>query len=151
MVKAERENALNRANNEKAIELLRQNVQSLGESLGGVKQIMETHIKGIESESGKWESVSKKVKYQHDGVLNKLRQLLDDQKQQYERLSFKSSTKEYRLTDIPQLVQVTTGLKPFSQSNPEAFQVNKFPSMENLSPNQENFEISGFFCNQKPK
>jgi len=37
MAMAERENDLNRANNEKAIELLRQNVQGLGGSLGGVK------------------------------------------------------------------------------------------------------------------
>jgi hypothetical protein len=67
---------------------------------------MEAHIQGIESESGKWYNVGKKVKYQQDGVLSKMRQLLDNQKQQYERLSLKSSTNVFRLTDIPQSGQV---------------------------------------------
>lgn len=48
----------------------------------------------------------KQSEYQQDGVLDKLKQLLDNQKQQYERLSLKPSTKEFRLTDIPRLVQV---------------------------------------------
>jgi len=47
------------------------------------------------------------VRYQQDGVLDKLKQLMDNQKQQYERLSLKPSTKEFRLTEIPQLVQVS--------------------------------------------
>jgi hypothetical protein len=67
---------------------------------------MEAHIQGIESESGKWYNVGKKVKYQQDGVLSKMRQLLDNQKQQYERLSLKSSTNVFRLTDIHQSDQV---------------------------------------------
>jgi len=49
------------------------------------------------------------VRYQQDGVLEKLKQLLDNQKQQYERLSLKPSTKEFRITDIPRLVQVPSG------------------------------------------
>ena len=54
MVRAERENDLNRTNNEKAIELLKQNVQSLGGSQSGVRLIMEAHIQAIEADGVKW-------------------------------------------------------------------------------------------------
>ena len=90
-----------------------------------------------------------RVRYQQDGVLDKLKQLLDNQKQQYERLSLKPSTKEFRLTDIPRFVQVPVGTQFGGFTQPVSSRVNKFP--ENLSQNKENFEITGFFCNQKPK